>query len=368
MHAILRLSEARLSGLCRGSGLLQHDDPFPASRCGTMNAEVVFSFISSAYTLFFLPAYIAVVHRYLGLSCDTNSLRHHASRLPITYVGALPAVSAEKAFGQAPRAPWLLTCERSMTETSWLWLGTLGMLAGSILLFITGGSRTQDEEGHRIAHGLVPLFAAIAYFAMAIHQGAITLGGGREFLYARYIDWSVTTPVLLLGLSMTALRGAHRRAGLVAGLLVSDVVMILTGLFFGLSDDPVAKWTWYLTSCVAFLAVYYILLGPLRKEAMARDEARSRAYTRNMPVLGVLWLLYPIVVVLGPDGLGRWSPVLATACITILDLVAKVGYGLLSAAGSKVITDGDLSRNEVEAAPAPIHAVPSGAPRAARRA
>ena len=236
------------------------------------------------------------------------------------------------------------------------------MLAGSCLLFLTGGRRTQDEEGHTIAHGLVPLFAAIAYFSMAVHQGSITLSGNREFLFARYIDWSVTTPVLLLGLSMTALHGAHRRAGLVAGLLVADVVMILTGLFFGLSDYPFAKWTWYITSCVAFLAVYYVLFVPMRKEAQARDDARRSAYARNLPILTVLWLLYPIVVVLGPDGLSWWSATLATACITIIDLTAKVAYGFLSMAGSKKATDGDLRRNEASPAAISTHTVPSSIP------
>ncbi|MDX7952475.1 bacteriorhodopsin [Lichenihabitans sp. Uapishka_5] len=255
-----------------------------------------------------------------------------------------------------------------MNETTWLWIGAIGMLAGSAVLFATGGSRTQDEEGHRLAHGLVPLMAAIAYFAMAVHQGAITLPGGREFLYARYIDWSVTTPALLLALSMTALGGARCRPGLVAGLLISDVIMIVTGLFFGLSDDPVAKWTWYLASCVAFLAVYYILLVPLRREAKARDAARSNAYTRNVPVLGVLWLLYPIVVVLGPDGFGTWSPVLATGCITVLDLVAKVGYGLMAAAGSKAVADGDLRGKTVSAVAETVGAVPSGSAKVPRRA
>ena len=115
-----------------------------------------------------------------------------------------------------------------MNETSWLWLGTLGMLAGSVLLFAAGGRRTQDEEGHTLIHGFVPLFAAVSYCAMALHQGQVTLADGRVFLFARYVDWSVTTPVLLLGLTMTALHGAHRRAGLVAGLLASDVVMIVT--------------------------------------------------------------------------------------------------------------------------------------------
>ncbi len=117
--------------------------------------------------------------------------------------------------------------------------------------------------------------------------------GDREFLFARYVDWSLTTPILLLGLTMTALHGAHRRAGLVAGLLASDVVMIVTGLFYGMSVDPFAKWMWFITSCVAFLAVYYILFGAMRKEAMARDSERRSAYTRNVLILSALWLLYP---------------------------------------------------------------------------
>ena len=249
-----------------------------------------------------------------------------------------------------------------MTETVWLWLGTLGMLGGSTLLFMMGGTRTQDEEGHTIVHGIVPLFAAVSYFAMAIHQGQITLPSGRVFLYARYVDWSVTTPVLLLGLSMVALHGAHRRAGLVAGLLASDIVMILTGLFFGLSEDPFAKWDWYITSCVAFAAVYYILLLPMMKEASMRDGERRSAYRRNLPILGVLWLLYPIFVIFGPDGVGYWSPTVATAAIVLLDLTAKVVYGFIAMGGSKRTADADLARGEVAPAMVSTHTVPSGMP------
>ena len=248
-----------------------------------------------------------------------------------------------------------------MTETNWLWVGTIGMLAGSILLFLMGGKRTQDEEGHTIAHGLVPLFAAVSYFAMAVHQGQVTLDGGRVVLFARYVDWSVTTPVLLLALSMTALHGAHRRAGLVAGLIASDIVMILTGLFFALSQDAFIKWTWYITSCLAFLAVYYILFGAMRQEAQARDAERRDAYNRNLVILVVLWLLYPIIVLLGPDGTMVWTATFATGCITILDLVAKVVYGFIAMGGTKKVTDADLARGEVTPAMLATHSVPSGA-------
>jgi len=254
-----------------------------------------------------------------------------------------------------------------MTETNWLWIGTLGMLGGSIVLFLVGGKRTQDEEGHTIAHGLVPLFAAIAYFAMAVHQGSISLplssgAGDREFLYARYIDWSVTTPTLLLGLAMTALHGAHRRPGLVAGLILSDVVMILTGLFFGISVESYAKWTWFIASCVAFLAVYYILFGALRGEANARDGERRSTYGRNVIILSALWLLYPIIIFFGPDGIYAWSATVTTAFITILDLTAKVAYGFVSMGGSKTITTADLARHDASPAMISTHTVPSGSP------
>ena len=255
-----------------------------------------------------------------------------------------------------------------MTETNWLWLGAIGMIVGSAVLFLAGGRRTQDEEGHTMVHGLVPLFAAISYFAMAIHQGAITLPSGREFLFARYIDWSVTTPALLLGLSMTALHGAHRRAALVAGLLVSDVVMIITGLFFGASEDPFAKWVWYIASCVAFLAVLYVLFGPMREEAMGRDQTRANVYKLNTALLTVLWLLYPVFVILGPDGLGYWSPLFTTALVVVLDLVAKVAYGLLAMVGSKRITTEDMTRGEVTPAEVTTHSVPSGPFRVSRAA
>ena len=255
-----------------------------------------------------------------------------------------------------------------MTETIWLWVGALGMLGGSVLLFAMGGTRTQDEEGHTISHGIVPLFAAIAYLAMALHQGSMTLPfsvgtGSRDFLYARYIDWSITTPTLLLSLSMTALHGAHRRAGLVSGLLASDVVMIVAGLFFGMSVDPTAKWIWFITSCVAFLAVYYILFGAMKREAAARDSERRSAYGRNVVILSGLWLLYPVLVFFGPDGTYLWSATLTTALIVILDLVSKVVYGFISMGSSRKITDADLARGEVSPAMITTHSVPSGAPK-----
>ncbi|MDD1452154.1 bacteriorhodopsin [Sphingomonas sp. H160509] len=57
---------------------------------------------------------------------------------------------------------------------------------------------------------------------------------------ARYVDWSVTTPILLAGLVLLAFQ-EHGKTGEVGGYLTSvivlDVLMIVTGLIFGRVPD-----------------------------------------------------------------------------------------------------------------------------------
>jgi len=258
-----------------------------------------------------------------------------------------------------------------VTETTWLWSGCIGMALGAVALFVVGKHRTQDEEGHTILHVIVPVVASLSYFAQATRQGSVVLSDGREFLFARYVDWAITTPLLLLGLTMTALHGAHRRPGLVAAILGADVLMIVTGGFYAASVATGPKWIWYLVSCGAFLAVYAGLFGPLRREAQDRDPVRRVEYGRNVALLAVLWLIYPVLDLLGDSGLQVWGPTATTASITVLDLTAKIVYGFVILAGARKVADHDLSHGHVEPAPVSTEAVPSGAdahphPRASR--
>ncbi len=122
-----------------------------------------------------------------------------------------------------------------MTEQTWCLIGLAGLAAGMVLNLALGRRRTEHEEAHSLVHGLVPMIAASAYFAMAFGQGGVTLADGRHFWWARYADWSITTPLLLLGLSLAATHSEFRRPGLVMGLLIADVFMIVAALFFGLT-------------------------------------------------------------------------------------------------------------------------------------
>lgn len=106
-----------------------------------------------------------------------------------------------------------------------------------------------------IITAFITAFAAISYFAMATDDGNSLVSyvikevnhhvpNTRHVVYrsvywARYVDWSLTTPLLLLDLSFLAgLNGANMVVTVVA-----DVIMILTGLFaaFGGNSDS-QKW------------------------------------------------------------------------------------------------------------------------------
>ncbi len=233
-----------------------------------------------------------------------------------------------------------------------LWLTTFIMTGGGLLILATGKRRTAAEELHTVLHGIVPIIAACSYFAMATGQGAIILGAdaaaagtgaGRIFYFARYIDWTFTTPLLLVTLSMTAMHSGPKRAGAIAGAVLADLLMIFTALFFGASEVAWIKWTWFLVSCIAFLGVYYVIwVSHMQANALERDDIQA-TYRRNAVILSVLWLIYPLILAVAPDGLNYIGDTASVLSIAILDVVAKVVYGLMTVASDAKATERDLA-------------------------
>lgn len=220
-----------------------------------------------------------------------------------------------------------------MTENTWLWIGFIGMAVGSAALVLQMGRRTPGEEAHGVIHVIVPMIAAGLYLLMALNQGSVTIDNGRDFLWARYLDWSFTTPLLLVALALTAMEDLRRRLGIVVALVGADLYMIFAGFEAGLSPTSSAdKWIWFLMSCGAFLGVFWVMWWPLRAEANRAGNGAD--YLREAVVLSVLWLLYPVVFALGTEGLLIISPALAALGYTVLDLLSKVAYGLMSTAAS----------------------------------
>ena len=245
-----------------------------------------------------------------------------------------------------------------MSDAVWLWIGTIAMLLGGCAILAIGKRRTGAEEGDTIFHGIVPIIAACSYFAMATGVGAtiiphgtlVTAAGattavatplGRLFYYARYVDWLFTTPLLLLSLCYAGMHSGLRRGSLVAGLLLSDILMIVTAFLFGAIDITWMKWTWFLVSCIAFLPVYYVMWGPLLEQSRLETAPAQANYRRNAMLLSILWALYPVLLALSTDGLGVLGDATGVALIMILDVTSKVVYGLLATISMGKIVDNE---------------------------
>ena len=117
----------------------------------------------------------------------------------------------------------------------------------------------------------------------------------RQVYWARYVDWSVTTPLLLLDLALFA--GLNGASILVA--VVADVIMILTGLFAAFGDEQ-QKWGWYAIACIAYLVVVYQLAFNGRQAASGKDNKTKAFFGAIAGFTLILWTIYPMCVNLVP--------------------------------------------------------------------
>jgi bacteriorhodopsin len=157
--------------------------------------------------------------------------------------------------------------------------------------------------------------------------------------------------LLLLGLITVALKPlsgggeqTRERLGLVAGIIGADILMILTGLFGALSLDSTHKYVWFVVSCGFFLAVLALIWGPVRAAAAEQGAETAALYNKLLAILTVLWFIYPVLWILGTEGTGAISLNTEVAVFTIIDLTAKVGFGLLLVTGIKKMSGSSAAK------------------------
>ncbi|MCI1143568.1 bacteriorhodopsin [Sphingomonas sp. WKB10] len=66
------------------------------------------------------------------------------------------------------------------------------------------GKKTHPSGHHTLLHAGVPFIAATAYLAMAFGIGTLIKPDGSATYLARYVDWSITTPILLASVVLAA--------------------------------------------------------------------------------------------------------------------------------------------------------------------
>lgn len=218
--------------------------------------------------------------------------------------------------------------------------------------FLTTQNRVVKE--HRAAmvlHACVCLVAGLSYFVIQdnyryyletlarVGNPAERLNLTREAYVAigqyRYMDWTITTPLLLL----TAVLGLRLRTRHVLGpvtvLLLADVLMIFTGYIGNnqITDGGAIlagpRLLWGTISTAFYLVVVYILFTQFRKYQRAAHREEDRAFRTSALATVTTWGVYPLgylVPVFFQNVNLNWVHI----AFSVADVVNKVGIGAVA--------------------------------------
>lgn len=217
-------------------------------------------------------------------------------------------------------------------QTLFHWIYVLAMAVGALYFIGLGNKPHSVPRYEYLIATFIPIWSGLAYMAMALDQGKVEIAG-QVTHYARYIDWVVTTPLLLLALSTTAMYFIVKDWTLIAALMGTQVIVIVTGLVADLSTDRTARLLWYTCGVVAFLVVLWGIWVPLRAKTRGQGIELSKLYDKLLVYFTVLWIGYPIAWLIGPSGLGWIDQTVETLLFCVLPFFSKVGFSYLDLNG-----------------------------------
>lgn len=202
----------------------------------------------------------------------------------------------------------------------------VAIMFGSALAFQAMARDHKLVPGYKyLIHTFIVVWSGLVYAAIAFGKGQ-TVYNETTVYYARYIDWVVTTPLLLLSLNLTGKYSISMQGTITGALLGNQVIMIVTGLVAELSTGT-AQWFFYGAGCVALVVVLGIMWGPLMAKARSQGKDITYAYRKSALFLTIQWLAYPLIWLIGSPGLELLDKEGTTVFFIILPLVSKAGFG-----------------------------------------
>lgn len=220
-----------------------------------------------------------------------------------------------------------------------LWVVFVIMLIATVA-FVAMAFRVKVEKRFfHIITAFITLFATLSYFAMATGDGIsvknITIEHqhkkgipstydevNREIYWARYVDWSLTTPLLLIDLAFLA--GLNGASMLIV--IVADLFMVLTGLFAAYGTGEGQKWGYYAMACAAYLVIVYQLALNGRNAVKSKDQKTATLFVSLAGFTALLWTAYPIVWGVA-DGARKANVDAEIIAYAVLDVLAKPVFG-----------------------------------------
>jgi len=219
-----------------------------------------------------------------------------------------------------------------LSSSLWVNIALAGLAA---LLFVYMGRNVTNRRAKLIwgATLMIPLVSISSYLGLVsgLTVGFITMPtghplAGEEILsqWGRYLTWALSTPMILLALGLLA----DVDTGSLFAVIAADIGMCVTGLAAALvTSSLLVRWAFYFVSCAFFLVVLYALVAEWPAAADGAGTGEIFGTLRGLTI--VLWLGYPIIWAIAPEGLALIPVGVSSWGYSALDVFAKYIFAFL---------------------------------------
>ncbi|NUE01082.1 bacteriorhodopsin [Halorubraceae archaeon YAN] len=222
--------------------------------------------------------------------------------------------------------------------STWAWIGTVGLAIATIPPLWFAVKNPRNRTYYAILAAITGI-AAASYAAMALNIGTFDAPGDAIFYAPRYIDWLLTTPLLVLYLAMLCKAGVR----MYATLITLDIILILSGAAAVLTTGTLS-WALFGVGSLAYLGLAYLLVKTVPQQTSFRSDRISMQFFKLRNITVVLWTLYPVVWVFSPAGFGWLTLNTEMMVVVYLDFITKVAFVAIAVNGRAALDD----LNEIE--------------------
>jgi sensory rhodopsin len=208
--------------------------------------------------------------------------------------------------------------------TLYLFLAATVALGAAAVFFLL--MRREADPAYRTTVVLSAIICGIACFHYWLMTNAYRETGGAVPTALRYVDWLLTTPLLLLTFPLL-LRVGEAGSRFFVQLVVLDVAMIVTAFIAETAPvDSGRWWVFFLVSCGFELLIVGVLCFSLGRAILEAPSPLATALERMRLFVILGWALYPVGFLLAWSGQVELREIL----YTVADVVNKVGFGLVA--------------------------------------
>lgn len=230
-----------------------------------------------------------------------------------------------------------VTTNNHITDRGSDWYFTVCAVMGACTLGLMALSffKTRSQRLFYYITAAVTLIASISYFCMGSNLGWTAIqvefersspkehGNMRQIFYVRYIDFFITTPLLLADLLLVC----GLPTPTILYVMLIQEIMVIMGLVGALVKSTY-KWGFFTFGVAAFFFVAYTIVWEGRQYARVLGADITRTYTILSLYFTTMWLLYPIAWGVSEGG-NVIPPDSEAVFYGVLDIMTKPVFGAL---------------------------------------